>query len=194
MRAKGILTIAVMALILAVAGSAAAKKKGAGGGQLAPEDAVRRELMEHLYPIELVRHFASELDLSEEQVSTLRKLVKDVQIEIEDLKWGLAKETRTLLEMLADGATKEQVYEQLDKVFVYENKLKKKQLGLLICIRDVLNKKQRKFLDKIKEEHMQQGPPGPPAGPPGPPPQGGWGPPGPGGPRPPDQGGPQAPF
>jgi hypothetical protein len=175
-----------MALVLAVSGSALAQKKGKGGrGE--GGDAVRHELMMHLYPIELVRHFASELDLTEEQVATLRKLVKDVQIEIEDLKWGLSKETRVLLDMVADGATKEKVYVQLDKIFVYENKIKKKQLGLLICIRDVLNKKQRKFLDKVKKEHMKNRPQGPPHGPPGPPPRqgGGWG-----GPQPP----PQAPF
>lgn len=185
MRAKRILTVTAVALVLAVSGSALAKKKGRAA-QLPPGDAVRYELMQHLYPIELVRHFASELDLTEDQVTALRKLVKDVQIEIEDLKWGLAKETRALLELVAGGATKEQVYAQLDKIFVYENKVKKKQLGLLICIRDVLTKKQRKFLDKVKEEHMKQGPPpGPPPGPPGPPQHQGWG----GGPQPP-----QAPF
>lgn len=184
MRAHRIVTVAAVALVLAVSGSALAKKKGQGG-QMPAGDAVRYELMRHLYPIELVRHFASELNLSEEQVNSLRKLVKDVQIEIEDLKWGLAKETRALLELVADGATKEQVYAQLDKIFVYENKVKKKQLGLLICIRDVLTKKQRKILDKFKEEHMKKGPPpGPPHGPPGPPHHQGWG-----GPQPP-----QAPF
>jgi Spy/CpxP family protein refolding chaperone len=184
MMARRIVTVAAVALVLVVSGSALAKKKGKGGPPQGG-DAVRFELMKHLYPIELVRHFAAELDLSEAQVNQLRKLVKDVQIEIEDLKWGLSKETRALLEMVADGATKEQVYAQLDKIFVYENKIKKKQLGLLICIRDVLTKKQRKVLDKVKEEHMKQGPPpGPPQGPPGPPPQRGWG-----GPQPP-----QAPF
>jgi hypothetical protein len=185
MMARRIVTVTAVALVLAVSGSALAKKKGKGGPPQGG-DAVRYELMQHLYPIELVRHFASELDLSEAQVAQLRKLVKDVQIEIEDLKWGLSKETRKLLDMVADNATKEQVYAQVDKIFVYENKIKKKQLGLLICIRDVLNKKQRKLLDKVKEEHMKKGPPpGPPQGPPGPPHQGGWG----GGPRPP-----QAPF
>ncbi|MBW2276700.1 MAG: hypothetical protein JRF63_04355 [Deltaproteobacteria bacterium] len=184
MRARTILTVTTVVLVLAVSGSALAKKKGKGG-QASGGDVVRFELMQHLYPVELVRHFASDLNLTEEQVNTLRKLVKDVQIEIEDLKWGLSKETRALLDLVADGATKEEVYVQLDKIFVYENKIKKKQLGLLICIRDVLTKKQKKILDKVKEEHMKQGPrPGPPHGPPGPPPHQGWG-----GPQPP-----QAPF
>jgi len=181
MTARKILTVAIMALVLAAAGSALAKKKGKGG-QGGGGDAVRHELMMHLYPVELVRHFASELDLTDDQVKQLRKLVKDVQIEIEDLKWGLSKETRALLDLVADGATKERVYAQLDKIFVYENKIKKKQLGLLICIRDVLTKKQRKILDKVKQEHMKNRPKGPPPGPPGPPPHqgGGWG-----GPQPP---------
>jgi Spy/CpxP family protein refolding chaperone len=184
------LTVTALALVLTVAGSAAAQKKGKGG-QPNP-DVVRHELMQHLYPIELVRHFATELKLTESQVNALRKLVRDVQIEIEDLKWGLSKETRALLDLVAKDATKEQVYAQVDKIFAYENKIKKKQLGLLICIRDVLNKKQRKFLDKVKEEHMKKGPP--PGPPPGPPHQPGWGQHGPGGPRPPGQAGPEAPF
>jgi Spy/CpxP family protein refolding chaperone len=199
MRPQTIIAVAAIAVALLFSGSALAQKKkakGVGKGQAAAAKvSARRELMEHLYPIELVRHFASELKLTDDQIEQLRKLVKDVQIEVEDLKWGLSKETNALVDLIASGATKEQVYAQMDKVFKYENKIKKKQMGLMICIRDVLTKKQRAFLDKVKQEHMKKGPPrGPRHGPPGPPPHhGGWGQGGPGGPHPPGQGGPMGP-
>jgi hypothetical protein len=47
----------------------------------------------------------------------------------------------------------------MDKLFSVENAIKKKHLGLMISVRDILNKSQREFLDKVKEEQgWQHGP------------------------------------
>jgi hypothetical protein len=76
----------------------------------------------------------------------------------------------------------------MDAVFSYENKIKKKMLGVLIVVRDVLSKQQREQLDALKADWHRSRPgpgmgmrgghrggrgQGPQGGfPPGPPPEG----------------------
>ena len=169
---------------------------GMGGPGMGPgqerggEDRMRRELMESLYPIELIRGYMTEIKLTDEQVEKLRKLVTDVRNEVEQLEWDLQREGGKLVELVKKGATKEEIYAQMDVIFGHENKIKKKHLGLLIVVRDVLNAKQRAQLDKIKvdleKEHERwresrpdrgPGPGGPGMPPPGPPPGAPMGPP-----------------
>lgn len=128
------------------------KGRGGPGG----EDGLRRELMENLYPVELIRAHAGDIKLTDDQIEKLRKLVTDVRNEVEGLEWDLEREGRKLVELVKKGATKEEIYAQLDLLFGYENKIKKKHLGLLIVVRDILNAKQRAQLDKIKAEFRQE--------------------------------------
>jgi len=116
----------------------------------------RDEVMESLYPVELVREHAGEIGLTDEQIEKLRKLVSDVRNEIDQLQWDLEREHRKLVELVKKGASKEEIYAQLEVTFGYENKIKKKHLGLLVVVRDVLNAKQRAQLDQIKAEREQE--------------------------------------
>ncbi|MDD5309075.1 MAG: Spy/CpxP family protein refolding chaperone [Deltaproteobacteria bacterium] len=177
--------------ILAGAGTAAAQEPGQGPGM---RDEARQEIMEQLYPIGLVKAHKDELKLTDEQVDKLRKLVRDARAEVGQLMLDVQKESEKLVDLLRAGASKEQVYAQLDRIFPIENKIKKKHLGLLICVRDVLTTEQRKALDMFKRSdadrgwpgrgHGRMGPPpggfgqapGGPGGPPGPPPGPGPGP------------------
>lgn len=195
MRARNIIIVALMATALTAAAPALARKGGKSGkgpgmkaeAGLKMKAAARRELMEYLYPVELVRAYADEIKLTPTQIEKLRTVVNDVQAELEKLKWDVARETQELMKLVAKGATKEQVYDQLDQVFKYENKIKKKQLGLMIVIRDILTAKQREQLDQVKADHFAaQGRPGHGG-------RGGPGGPG-GGPPPHGPGGPSAPF
>ncbi|MFO8073071.1 MAG: hypothetical protein R6V85_14465 [Polyangia bacterium] len=181
MRVHRAMMVPLLALSVAAASPAAAQR--AGGGQqreaAAEHDARKRapglknELMEHLYPIEMVRAHADQLELSGEQIRKLRKVVTDVRIELENLRWDVARESQRLARLVAEGASKERVYAQMDRIFEYENKMKKKQLGLLIVIRDVLTTQQRAVLDEIKERHRASGVLPPPPGAGGPPRMGG---------------------
>jgi len=199
-----IITIAIgAALVVAMPAMGQGKGKGHGGpdnaqpGMAGPgmggpgmgpnngggEDRMRRELMESLYSVELIRAYMTEIKLTEEQVEKLRKIVSDVRNEVDRLEWDLQREGGKLVELVKKGATKEEIYAQMDVIFGHENKIKKKHLGLLIVVRDVLNAKQRTQLDKIKadleNEHARwrearpdrgPGPGGPGMQPPGPPP------------------------
>lgn len=117
-----------------------------GGG------AMQQMILKHLYPLEMVRRHADEIELTEEQMEKLRDVVTSVNAEVEQLKWDLAKSSRKLVKIIENGATKEQVYAQMDVIFKFENKIKKKHLGLMIVVRDILTKQQRSKLDDIKEE------------------------------------------
>ena len=138
--------------------------------------------MNYLYPVHLVRRYAADLKLSDSQVNKLKKIVNDVQREVENMKWDVEKEAKKLIVLLKKDASKEEVYTQMDAVLALENKIKKKHIGLLIVVRDILNKKQRSFLDKVKADFEREnrgrnrgdfpgryGPPGGPRGPGGPP-------------------------
>jgi Spy/CpxP family protein refolding chaperone len=129
---------------------------------------MQQAILRHFYPLDMIRRHAGEIELTDEQIAKLRKAVTEGNTEVEQLKWDLATSARKLLELVEQGATKEQVYAQMDVVFKYENKLKKKNLGLLIVIRDVLTPRQRKALDEIKAKAEPEPPghgPGPGRGP-----------------------------
>ena len=178
MRKRIVIAIALGALLAAAPALAQGKPKGQGGpdrakpGMTGPTmggpgmggpgmgprqgrgqgRGLHSEIMENLYPVELIRESATEINLTDEQIEKLRKIVSDVRNEIEQLEWDLERENRKLVELLKKSASKEEVYAQLDVMFGYENKIKKKHLGLMIVVRDVLNAKQRGQLDKIKAE------------------------------------------
>ena len=67
-----------------------------GGG----EDRLRHELMESLYPIELIRAYMTEIKLTDDQVDKLRKLVSDVRNEVEQLEWDLQRQGQALVELV----------------------------------------------------------------------------------------------
>lgn len=152
------------------------RAKGMGGKEMGLRHATRIELYRYLYPVRLVRRHASELKLTDEQIDRLQKMVSNAQGEIERLKWDVERASQKLVDTIRKGGTKEQVYKQLDRVFKHENKIKKKHIGLMIEVRDILTPQQREHLDTIKHEHMkrfgrdfgQSGGPGGPGGPDGP--------------------------
>ncbi|MCP4673950.1 MAG: hypothetical protein GY854_00205 [Deltaproteobacteria bacterium] len=175
-----IIVIALLgALVASTPALAQRRGRGAGNGKgrLGQRDglrgSVRHDLMKYLYPIGLIRHYASDIKLTEEQTKKLRKVVTDVNAEIESLKWDVEREGQKLLDLVKSEASKDAIYAQMDLVFKFENKIKKKHLGLMIVARDILNKKQQKFLDEVKDEFMKRrGRGGPPPGHGPPPPHG----------------------
>jgi Spy/CpxP family protein refolding chaperone len=113
---------------------------------------IRGEMMKHLYPVELVRRHADEIELSESQYEKLRSTVVKVKGEVEKISWDMDREAQKLVDLVAKGAKSEEIYAQMDRVFEYENKIKKLHLGLLLSVRDILTDKQRKQLDQIRQQ------------------------------------------
>jgi hypothetical protein len=115
---------------------------------------IRREMMKHLYPVELVRSHADEIKLSDSQYEKLRSTVVKVKGEVERISWDMEREARKLLALIEKGAKIKEIHAQMDRVFEHENRIKKLHLGLLLSVRDVLTAKQRKQLDSIKQQHQ----------------------------------------
>jgi Spy/CpxP family protein refolding chaperone len=169
MKPRTIIHVALAAALLALNLPALAQGPGGKGGP--PRgDAFKHELFSHLYPVELVRAFADEIKLTDDQIAKLRKVVADGHAEVENLQWDVAREARKLADLVEKGAARDKVFAQLDAVFVIENKLKKAHLGLLLQVRDILTAKQRAALDDVKKKHGPGPGPGPggPGGPGGP--------------------------
>jgi hypothetical protein len=164
MRPNRIALVGAFCACTAAAGPLAAQDKGEpappmmpgpdmdGRGHGGPDAEVHRVIMEQYYLPEMVRQFSEELDLTDAQVEKLRKATSDARNETDQLEWDVSRENRKLAKLLREGATKEQVYAQMDAVFSFENKIKKKMVGLLIVVRDVLTKPQRERLDKMKAD------------------------------------------
>jgi Spy/CpxP family protein refolding chaperone len=127
----------------------------------------RLELFRYLYPVQLIRKHSADLQLTDKQIEKLQNVVGDIRNEIERLKWDVERESQKLIGLVKKNATKEQVYKQMDRVFKFENKIKKKHLGLMIVVKDILTPKQREQLDAIKKSIIEQRDPGldGPAGP-----------------------------
>jgi Spy/CpxP family protein refolding chaperone len=179
MKKQQIIFIAMLVGALAASVPAAARRGGGQGkgkmgmkqkGHGMGHGKMRHELMEYLYPVELIRHFATELKLTDDQIKKIRKVSIDVSAEVENLKWDIEHEAKVLLDIVKDGGSKEKVYAQMDNVFKYENKIKKKHVGLMIVLRDILTKNQRNYLDGVKTEWMSRNNRGGPGNQPPPPP------------------------
>jgi Spy/CpxP family protein refolding chaperone len=159
-------------------GKGMVKGRGRRGDDMGLRGPVGQDLMQYLYPVDLIRHYSTDIDLTNTQIEKIHKLMTDVSDEVERLKWDLEKEAQKLVDLVKAGASKEKIYSQMDRIFKVENKIKKKHLGLMIVIRDVLAKEQREFLDNVKAESGNQissardflGPPPPLPNPPPPPP------------------------
>lgn len=136
-------------------GSKAGKRQR--GRRLGLRGAISKEIMDHLYPVGLVRRYAKDLNLTDNQTKKLRNIVTKVHSEVENLKWDVDRESQKLGDMVSRGASVNQVLKQMDVVFRFENSIKKKHLGLLIAIRDILTAEQKKFLDAVKESSRGKG-------------------------------------
>ena len=126
------------------------KTRGIGGKEMGLRRGTRIEMYRYLYPVRLVRRHVSDLKLTDKQIDKLQKVVSRAQGEIERLKWDVERASQKLVDILRKGGTKEQVYQQLDRVFKHENKIKKKHLGLMIAVRDILTAQQREYLDTCR--------------------------------------------
>lgn len=130
--------------------------KHGGGGRLGLRGAISKEIMEHLYPIGLVRRHAADIKLTEAQITKLRNVVTKVHSEVEGLKWDVERESQKLGDLVKAGASLKKISKQMDIVFNYENMIKKKHLSLLITVRDILTAEQKKILDEVKNNRPRK--------------------------------------
>ncbi len=103
-----------------------------------------------LFPPELVMRNQDAINLTEIQRNSIAREMQDAQSVFMSAQWSLSKETEKLKTLIEKEKPSEQdVLDQFEKIIVLENK-KKRQIILLVRIKNLLTHEQQEKLQKIK--------------------------------------------
>ena len=104
-----------------------------------------------LYPPELVMQNQQSINLTETQRNSISKEIQSAQSEFIALQWDLSKESEKFnLLIQKEKPVETAVTEQLDQLLAIEGKIKKRQITLLIRIKNLLSPEQQEKLQKLK--------------------------------------------
>jgi Spy/CpxP family protein refolding chaperone len=104
-----------------------------------------------LFPPDLVMQNQDAIGLTELQRNSISKEMQSAQSEFMSLQWDLAKESEKLKSLIEkEKPTEASVLEQLDRMLSIENKIKKRQITLLIRIKNLLSHEQQEKLQQLK--------------------------------------------
>lgn len=148
----------VLLLALAAAASAARAQTPIAGPK--PED----PLAEFFFPPEFVLLHALEVGLQPGQRTTIVNAVKEAEHEMVDLRFQMIERTQELMRVLGgeipvarDGKRiapaqldEADVFAVMDPILVVEREIKRRQLRLLIRIRNALTAEQRERLSRLR--------------------------------------------
>lgn len=100
---------------------------------------------------EIIMQNQEAINLTESQRTSINKEIQSAQSEFMSLQWDLAKETEKFKSLIEkDKPVEASVLEQLDRMLVIENKIKKRQITLLIRIKNLLTHEQQEKLQQLK--------------------------------------------
>jgi Spy/CpxP family protein refolding chaperone len=101
---------------------------------------------------ELVMQNQQAINLTEAQRNSITKEIQNAQSEFMSLQWDLQKEMEKLkLLVEKEKPVEAEVTEQLGQLLAIENKIKKKQISLMVRIKNVLTHEQQDKLRKINK-------------------------------------------
>lgn len=106
----------------------------------------------NFFPPELVMQNQQAISLSEAQRNSFAKEMQTAQSEFMTLQWDVQKEMekfKTLIEKENPGEA--EVLEQLERMVAIENKIKKRQITLLIRVKNLLSHEQQEKLQKLRK-------------------------------------------
>jgi Spy/CpxP family protein refolding chaperone len=103
------------------------------------------------FPPELVMQNQDAINLTEIQRNNIAKEMQNAQSEFMTLQWDLSKETEKLKSLIEiERPSEKDVLEQLEKILAVENKIKKRQIILLIRIKNLMTHEQQEKLQQLK--------------------------------------------
>jgi Spy/CpxP family protein refolding chaperone len=130
-------TAVFVALSAVTAGGVRAQEKK-------PDDAFARAL----FAPELVFKYAGEIGLKPAQRQTIMEAIKKIQTDLVPIQLDMAEPAQDLLSLIEQPQVDEaQALAKVDKVLSAEREVKKRQLSLLIRIKNALTKEQQ---DKLR--------------------------------------------
>jgi len=134
--------------LIPIALLAAATAAGPMSAQEKKDDALAKALFD---PELVIRH-ARDVGLSPQQRQAILEAVKKVQTELVPLQLDMAEPAMDLLEILQENQVDEAAaIAKADRVLKIENEVKKKQMALLIRIKNLLTKDQQDRLRAFRD-------------------------------------------
>ena len=107
-------------------------------------------LAKAFFPPELVMQNQQAINLTEMQQKSLTKEIQNAQTEFISLQWDLQKETEKLKFLVEkDHPDEAAVTEELGQLLAVENKIKKRQISLMVRIKDILTSEQQVKLRQL---------------------------------------------
>jgi Spy/CpxP family protein refolding chaperone len=120
---------------------------------------MRDPMMEYLVHPELIRRFADELKLTDEQRAAIKQEMEKSREGFEDKEKKVRAEVEALGAILkADKVDEAAAAAQLDKVLEAEEVVKKARLMLMVRVKNLLTPEQNAKLAELRKEHMQRAP------------------------------------
>lgn len=122
----------------------------AGYGTTSAQDTFQSEL----FPAETVLKYRSELELSDTQVSTIKKIYNDNISLFNTIKWDLDAMQVALNKLISESKVDEkQALDAMDKIAQLEQKLKNQRLKMLIKIKNELTESQQSKLKELRKDN-----------------------------------------
>ena len=106
-----------------------------------------------LFPPNLILENQDELELSREQFTSIREAVVQVQANVAEHEWDMREAYLRIMEELdAEPIDEERVIEIANEALLAENEIKKKQMAMLIQVRNILTDEQVAYLRSLQGE------------------------------------------
>ena len=103
-----------------------------------------------LFPPNVILENKAELNLSREQFTAIRAAVVEVQSGVAEHEWDIAEAYQALmLELDKTPIDTERVLEYVDAALLAENQVKKKQVSMLIRLKNLLTEEQISYLESV---------------------------------------------
>ena len=135
---KGLLILLAAALFGAGPGYAAGPKEDVFKGKL--------------FPPNVILQHQTELNLSKEQFTSIKKAVVAVQANVAEHEWDVREAYMGIMQSLDESPIDEkQVMARVSAALLAENEVKKEQMMMLIRLKNLLTSDQIEYLESVRE-------------------------------------------
>jgi hypothetical protein len=104
-----------------------------------------------LFPPNVILENKAELGLSKEQFKAIRAAVVEVQSGVAEHEWDMQEAYQALMQELDEAPIDEnRVLELANKALLAENQVKKKQMAMLVRLKNLLTDEQVSYLESVQ--------------------------------------------
>ncbi|MGB5720906.1 MAG: hypothetical protein WBM34_09435 [Woeseiaceae bacterium] len=104
-----------------------------------------------LFPPNVILEHRAEIGLSKAQFKAIRAAVVEVQAGVAEHEWDMQEAYQVLMQELDKSPIDEnRVMENADKALLAENQVKKKQMSMLVRLKNLLTEEQIAYLESVQ--------------------------------------------